>query len=84
MHTLAQLLEKHQHNLLASAKIRAVIYEVAREWEVAIQMYEVGLFEVHLSSEQEETACEEWYNDHLCKDALKLLKQRNPELFTNC
>jgi hypothetical protein len=83
MSKLAKLLEVHQHNLLATAKIRAVISEVAQEWGVVIQMYEIGLFEIYLNAEQEETACVEWYGEHLCKDAERILRHDNPELFIN-
>lgn len=83
MHTLGRLLETHEFNLLAIAKIRAVISEVAQEWGVVIVMNEVGLFEIYLSTEQEETACVEWYYEHMCADAERLLKHDNPELFTS-
>lgn len=81
MSTLAKLLDRHQHNLLATAKIRSVISEVAHEWGIVIMQYEIGLFEIYLTTEQEETACVEWYGEHMCKDAEIKLKQRNPELF---
>lgn len=81
MHVLAKLLEKHQHNLLATAKIRAVISEVAQEWGVVIMQYEVGLFEIYLTTEQEETACVEWYGLHMCADVERILRHDNPELF---